>query len=156
MIPPEARVLRVPGADHAVLDVPTGRLMVSRGHNDVHGDPSELRRFARAILEVCDEITGRATAGTGSLPSRRGILWFWQWPKSRSTCIVVSGHMTKRDTREKDVAKGKGHVAPLDPKEIVDALKRNRNDSDEIRRSADERRERLRGAVDGPRKKFSL
>ena len=58
MIPPEARVLRVSGADHAVLDLPTGRLMVTRGHNDAHGDPAELRRFARAILAACDQAEG--------------------------------------------------------------------------------------------------
>jgi hypothetical protein len=43
-----------------------------------------------------------------------------------------------------------------DPKEIADAFERNKERSDEIERSVKERRERLREATRGPRKKFSL
>ncbi|MCB4767839.1 hypothetical protein LGR54_04420 [Ancylobacter sp. Lp-2] len=45
----------MPGADLVVLDLPTGIVIVDRGHNTVHGDPAELRRLARAILAVCDQ-----------------------------------------------------------------------------------------------------
>ncbi|MDR6953770.1 hypothetical protein J2X65_003133 [Ancylobacter sp. 3268] len=57
-LPPEARILRVPGADHAVFDLPTCRLIVKRGHNDAHGDPEELRRFAWAVLAACHRVEG--------------------------------------------------------------------------------------------------
>ena len=54
-LPPEARPLRVPGADWAVLDLPTGRLMLRRGHNDIMGSVDELRALARAMLAACDQ-----------------------------------------------------------------------------------------------------
>jgi hypothetical protein len=43
-----------------------------------------------------------------------------------------------------------------DPKEMADAFERNRRRIDEIRRSAEERRERLRAATRGPKKQSSL
>ncbi|GAB4071798.1 hypothetical protein KHC28_00510 [Ancylobacter sonchi] len=47
-------MLLAPGADRAILDIPTGLVIVDRGHNTAHGDPAELRRYARAILAACD------------------------------------------------------------------------------------------------------
>jgi hypothetical protein len=43
-----------------------------------------------------------------------------------------------------------------DPKEIADALERNKERADDIERSVAERRERLRAATRGPKKKFRL
>ena len=43
-------MLRVLGADHVVLYMPTGLLMAKRCHNNAHGDPAEFRRFA----DACD------------------------------------------------------------------------------------------------------
>ena len=53
-LPPEARPLRVPGADWAVLDLPTGRLQIERGHNAVMGNAAELRKLAAAINTACE------------------------------------------------------------------------------------------------------
>ena len=49
-----------------------------------------------------------------------------------------------------------GRLLQTDPKELVDVFKQNRKLSDEIERSVDERRERLRAATRGPKKKFRL
>lgn len=43
-----------------------------------------------------------------------------------------------------------------DPKELTDDFERTKRESDDIKRSVDERRTRLRAATAGPRKKFSL
>jgi len=43
-----------------------------------------------------------------------------------------------------------------DPKELADEFGRIKQQSDEIERSVDERRKRLRAATRGPRRKFSL
>ncbi|BDV34674.1 hypothetical protein SS37A_22030 [Methylocystis iwaonis] len=43
-----------------------------------------------------------------------------------------------------------------DPKELASAIEKTKRRSDEIERSAAERRERLRSAAKGPAKKFSL
>jgi hypothetical protein len=43
-----------------------------------------------------------------------------------------------------------------DPKEIADAFEQNKERSDDIKRSVDGRRQRLRSATRGPKKKFSL
>lgn len=43
-----------------------------------------------------------------------------------------------------------------DPKELASAIEKTKRRADEIERSAAERRERLRAAIRGPAKKFSL
>jgi hypothetical protein len=43
-----------------------------------------------------------------------------------------------------------------DPKELADAFERNARRAKEIKRSAEERYERLRAATKGPEKKFGL
>lgn len=43
-----------------------------------------------------------------------------------------------------------------DPKEIVDAIEQTRQRTDDIKRSAEERRRRLREAIAGPKKQFRL
>jgi hypothetical protein len=42
-----------------------------------------------------------------------------------------------------------------DPKELADAFERNKQSIEEIQRSADERRQRLRAATRGPTKRFN-
>ncbi|MDR6952282.1 hypothetical protein J2X65_001637 [Ancylobacter sp. 3268] len=51
---PECVQLGVPGAERAVLDLPTGRIILVRGHNDIVGTMDDLRALAHAILAACD------------------------------------------------------------------------------------------------------
>jgi hypothetical protein len=47
-------------------------------------------------------------------------------------------------------------IIQTDPRELTDAFKRNEERADEIRRAVEERRERLRTALQGPKKQFSI
>lgn len=54
-LPYGAVSLRVSLADRAILDKPSGRLIVETDHNVATGTPDALRRHAKAILSACDQ-----------------------------------------------------------------------------------------------------